>query len=439
MNIVLATNSFASIGGSETYLLTVAEQLQRLGHGATIHAVNLGEMAELAAGRGIAIAPELDDLPAQCDVVVTQDGGMAYTFADRLPRTPQVFVCHSVIFDLQLPPLLPGVAGAVVALSGRVERRVRALDTPHEVVRLRQPIDTERLVPRSAPRAKPERVLLLGNYLRGDARRVIQETWGAAGVKVVQVGHDTSRSLHPEQEIADVDIVVGKGRAVLDAMSCGRPAYIYDAWGLDGWVTPEHYPRMEAGAFAGEALPIAVSVDRLKRDLDDYDPLMGQANRDLIMNHHQAREHAEDLVGLFQRVAPNARPTTSPNRELARLVRHRWRDEAELFTLRRDFAAVADRTERDLAERESAHQAELHAVLTDLAERESAHRAELQAVRTRHRRALQSARAAADERLRAITGQRRVRVGLALGRASDRIRAGLRRARSAGRASRRQP
>ncbi len=42
MRIVLGTHSFRGIGGSETYLLTAAEHLQRLGHDVTIHAVEGG-------------------------------------------------------------------------------------------------------------------------------------------------------------------------------------------------------------------------------------------------------------------------------------------------------------------------------------------------------------------------------------------------------------
>ena len=43
--------------------------------------------------------------------------------------------------------------------------------------------------------------------------------------------------LSPEIRMNDVDIVVGKGRAVLEGMSCGRPAYLFDSFGGDGWVT----------------------------------------------------------------------------------------------------------------------------------------------------------------------------------------------------------
>ena len=55
MEVVLSAQHFASIGGAETYLLTVAEQLQRLGHGVMIHAQELGEMADEAMRRGLRV------------------------------------------------------------------------------------------------------------------------------------------------------------------------------------------------------------------------------------------------------------------------------------------------------------------------------------------------------------------------------------------------
>jgi hypothetical protein len=241
MKIVLANNAFAGVGGRETYLLTVGEQLQRLGHEIMIYAMVCGPMADLATARGVPMARESSDLPQSCDVVLAQDAAMAYELGERWPKTPQVFVAHSPIFDLQLPPLVSGIAGAVVVLCDRVEKRIRAMNVSQEIVRLRQPIDAERLTPRGAPRSRPQRALLLGNYLQADVRRVIVDAWASEGIEVVQVGQPTVESLNPESDIAEADIVVGKGRAILDAMACGRPAYIYDMFGTDGWVTPEHY------------------------------------------------------------------------------------------------------------------------------------------------------------------------------------------------------
>ena len=58
-------------------------------------------------------------------------------------------------------------------------------------------------------------------------------------------------------------------------MSCGRPAYVYDDFGTDGWVTPAAYPAMEADGFAGQALEHSATRERLRDDLAAYDPAMG--------------------------------------------------------------------------------------------------------------------------------------------------------------------
>src|SRR6185312_7896157 len=231
-----------------------------------------------------------------------------------------------------------GIVSAVVVMSERFERRLRALDTKHRIVRLRQPVDVERMVPAGPPHPRPRRAILLGNYLRGARRDAIVGAWTSAGIEVAQVGVPAGTALlHPQTEIAGADIVVGKGRAILDAMSCGRPAYVYDSFGTDGWVTPADYPLMEADAFAGLALGRVADAAQLRRDLDDYDPSMGLANRDLIMTHHHGRVHAEQLIALCQDLAPAAAPYTTPKRELGRLAKAKWRAEAELYALRNEI------------------------------------------------------------------------------------------------------
>jgi hypothetical protein len=420
VRILLATEAFHHVGGTETYVLTLADHLLRLGHQVRVFSHHPGDMAELARGRGIDVVGDLGDLGDPVDVVVPQDGATAYDLHDRWPDVPQVFVCHSAMFDLQQPPLVPGVAAAVVVLSDRVRRRVEALDGDFRIVRLRQPIDTERLVPRRTPSATPRRALLLGNYLDGDARRLIVDTWTALGVEMVQVGSATVQTLQPEDDIAAADIVVGKGRAVLDAMSCGRPAYVHDAFGADGWVTASSYPDIEADSIAGQAFPEVVDAARLGRDLAAYDPAMGQVNRTLVLKHHQARTHAQEMVQLFAGLARDPAPPVTQARELARVVRLRWRAEGELFGLRHAFQAEAERSAAGLAaaQREAAH-------LTDLlraAEREREVAEAARAAEERRRLAAERGRDLARLRRRrlrrrydALRARRWVRLGRALG------------------------
>ena len=334
MEIVLATHTLDGVGGSETYLLTVAEQLQQLGHSVTAHAHTGGTMSEFMAGRGVPVTIGERGLPDACDALLVQDAGMAYALAQRWPETPQVFRAPSALHHFQFPPQLAGVVAAVVVCSERMARHVESLAGEREVVRLRQPVDTQRFTPRGEIRERPRRAVLLGNYAAGRRRDVIEEAWGSAGVECVTVGAHGTPTPEPANMIAAADIVVGKARAILDAMACGRAAYVLDIAGGDGWVTEDTYPAMEADNFGGQATDWTLDRERLVADLADYRPEMGQINRDLVFAHHDARSHAYELVALFRRLSHRPEPAPGPLRELARLVRLQWATEQDALAQR---------------------------------------------------------------------------------------------------------
>jgi hypothetical protein len=371
MELVLSAHHFASIGGAETYLLTVAEQLQRLGHGVTLHALELGEMADEAESRGLAVARADDGLPDRCDAILAQSSATSPLLAARYPDVPQVFVTHGAGYDFMLAPQLPRLVSKVVAMNDRVAARMRAGAAPYEVVRLRQPIDLDRFNPRAPARATPRTVLLLGNYLRGGRRAVLEGACAALGLEIRQIGrHGGASHPRPELEIADADIVVGYGRSAIEGMACGKAVYVYDHSGGDGWVTADSYALLEANGFAGSATEAAVDSERLRRDLLDYDPEMGLVNRELARANHDAVNHAAELVPVFKAASPppeGADPGAM--REIARLARVQWAVEgrAAMFRLEselmRERAEAAERTAEERARHVDEAEARLAALL----------------------------------------------------------------------------
>lgn len=322
MRILIGTHQLSWIGGADTYVATVAEHLQRLGHEVTIFAAELGEMTQIARASGLTVLDDEQALPAEPDVIYAQDAYAALLLADRYPRTPQAFAIHADEYDLWLPPQLPDLTAVVVACHDRVAKRARAAAIAPEVVRLRQPVDTERFSPRGPLRDPPRRALLLGNYLIGDRLGLVVRACAEAGIECEQVGYKSGGpTTEPEQAMGDVDIVIGKARVIVEAMASGRAAYVYDHNGGDGWVTPERYALLEADNFGGQAEPVATDLARLRRDLQAYRPDMGVANRELAVSNHSANKHAQELALLFERLSPRTEPVVGPLRELARLVR----------------------------------------------------------------------------------------------------------------------
>lgn len=340
MKLILATNHLG-LGGSESYLLTVAEQLDRLGHEVVIYAAERGLGVEVALERGLTVIGEAE-LAGEHDAALVQDGGVSFQIAERCPSLPQIFVAHSAMFDVQAPPQLPGMIGAVVVLNDRVGRRMQSYATGVDVVRLRQPIDTERFFPRSPLPEEPRRALLLSNNPNVDRLTMLESACADAGIELVRMGGAAGHTTDSGPALAAADIVIGYGRSILEAMAYGRAAYVYDWNGGDGWMTAESYPAIEADGIAGSSGRMTVDIGRLSEDLRRYSASMGPVNHDLVYTHHRASVHAQELVRLLQRLPePPARPR-APLQEMARLVRLEWRARGDLQAMARENAHLRE-------------------------------------------------------------------------------------------------
>ena len=327
MRILLANKAMTLLGGSEAYLITVGEQLQRLGHDVVAYAPEHGEAAQCARDRGLRLVSGLGELPDEVEGVLAQDTIVAYQLAAAYPKAVRLYVAHSYYWEQHRPPQIRDVCHGIVTLNDYVMRFCEAHAEHPRLVRLHQPINTTRFSP-AVRRERPKRVLAFGNYWAGSRYRTLVDACDAAGLQLEHVGLNGRTSTTPELEIAEADIVVGVGRCILEAMACGRAAYVYGIGGGDGWVTPESYAAMEADGFAGHATDTVVNTERLRRDLANFDPGMGQANRDIAWRHHRAGRHATELVALLRATQSNPAPDQAPLEEMARLVRVQW--EAEM-------------------------------------------------------------------------------------------------------------
>ena len=303
MEILAGIHQLSPAEGAESYLVTVCRELERLGHEVTVFTAEPGGPPD-----GVRVATAERGLPLAPDVIYAQDAYAALLLADLYPLTPQAFVLQEGTDDLWLPPQLPGVIAVVIACDDRVAARARAASLAQKLVRLRQPVDVEEHSPRGPLADPPRRVHLSSGGLSDHRRGVLERACAAAGLETVDA-------------TADADIVVGRGRAAVEAMAAGRAVYVYGDDGGDGWVSPDRYELLEADGFTGRAEPTATDFDWLRYDLDAYSPDLGPAARELAVANHDAADHAHELVAIFEGLAPRRDPVEAPLRELARLVR----------------------------------------------------------------------------------------------------------------------
>jgi len=327
VQILISHHSFSGYGGTETYALTIGSELQHLGHRVLLYsATPTGPIAETARERGLVVTANYAELPDNCDALIAQDAGTAMSLAARFPDATRLYVAHSDFFPLQVPPQIEGFCHAIVAMSDRVKAFVEALAYHSTIVRLRQPVDLKRFgaFP-SRPADGCRRALLLGNYLGGSGVDVVAKACTAAGFELSVIGAHTQSTSAPEREIAIVDVVIGYGRCVVEALAGRRAAYVYGVDGCDGWVTPESYDALEADGFGGRGLTGTITPDRLTSDLAKWHPGMGEVNRQLAAQHHDAIQHATALTTLINSLRSGLRRATlTSGEEFARLVRLEW-------------------------------------------------------------------------------------------------------------------
>jgi hypothetical protein len=211
-------------------------------------------------------------------------------------------------------------------------------------------------------------------------------------------------------------VLVGYGRSMLEAMACGRRAYIHDQAGSEGWITPESYARMEAGGFAVAAARLPPDGRRLSADLQAYRREWGAAGRDLIRTQHDARDHAAALVTLMERLGPGAavaKPTAM--RALAQLAESQLRAElmAEHYRVEsHQWFSLYHGAQEEMARQRGAWELELAALEGRRAAAE------------REREECAAAAARAQERLAAFRRTRRYRLAQALAGPLERARRG---------------
>ena len=409
MLIVVSHLEMVGFGGTESYVLTVAEGLERLGHDVVVHAPEVGPSAAFARERGVRVVAGEAELPARCDAVFAQDAVTAYALARRYPDAARVFVAHSGAFAVQSPPQLEDACHGVVVMNDRLRKRTEGLARRLPVARLRQPIDLQRFCfqTMNVGQQRPPRVLLLSNYTTPARASMVEHACAAAGLELRRVGAKTVATPTPEHEIASAEIVLTLGRGALEAMAGGRAAYVFGDAGGDGWVTPDTYAALEADGFSGRALGEAIGADRLAADLAGWTEELGELGRDLACTHHAANDHCLQLLELVERLGRAHPADPEAAAELARLARLEWKQNMGARQAAVQTDAARAESYRLGVETHELRQ-ELAAAQATLAAVESARRAETDALR--------------DELTR-LRGTRRYRAAGLLAKPLDRLRA----------------
>lgn len=298
------------LSGSSTYTFTLASEFKKKGHKVDVFSPFPGTMANELKKKDISVYEALDEVPnKKYTSIIAQHNVLALMIRSIKPAVPMLFISHSTIEFLEQPPSIDINIQKYVAISEAVKNNlVLNHGIPTEDIEIiRNFVDVNRFSPQSEINEKPKAVLFLSNRYTSKVYEIIEGACRKLRLKLIFIGK-TKPVLKTEDYINEADIVISLGRGILEAMSCGRAAIVYDYQGGDGVITPNTILEIRKWHFSGKRFKKNYDVSGLVKEIQKYEQSMGKINRELILKDYNASLLSDKIINICNQTQNNFCP-----------------------------------------------------------------------------------------------------------------------------------
>lgn len=291
--------------GTQLYTRDVAEVLRELGHSPVVYSPRLGEVAAELRARGVAVISHLAQLGNPPDIIHGQHHLEAMEAMLRFPSVPALFVCHGWLPWPEAPPRFPSLLCYVAVDRLRRDRLVLEHGISEDrVTILHNFVDLDRFRPRPPLPQRPRRALLLSNQASVETFvPAVERACAAAGLELTVAGHAAGQSVQsPEDLIASFDLVFARGRTALEAMAVGAAVILCDLEGCGPLVGTANFDALRDLNFGLGTLRPPVQEERLRTEIQRYDPEEAARVRDRVRRECGRSEAVARLIELYREI-----------------------------------------------------------------------------------------------------------------------------------------
>lgn len=254
MRILITNNHLERMGGTETWVLTMARYLAKE-HTIGVYTRHKGYVSDL-------LAPYIDDDPKGYDLALINHNSCINVGAKY-----KIFTSHGMWNDIEKPA--PG-CDEYVAVSENVAEY-------HNLKRIiKNPIDTARFAPNKPINKTPENILAITHC---------EVPFGV--IRPSRLEDDMDKRINA------VDLVITRGRGVLEAMSCARNVIVWDErpflMGGDGYKSNPGITGNVGGEYKYQTI-------NWNEELAKYNHADGARNRKYIKEHHDVTKIAKEYI-----------------------------------------------------------------------------------------------------------------------------------------------
>jgi hypothetical protein len=297
LSILVTNNYLETYGGSETFCFSLIEELCKLGHSVEYFTFEKGLTSQK-------IETELNVnyfSNKRYDIVFANHNScIKYLRKKIYPSTPIIQICRGIFPDLEQPISL---ANAYVSISEEVQEHLLNLGLQSEVIL--NGINTKRFNSIKPINQNLQKVLSLCQS--EEANSEIENACKILNITFNKLNKHNHPIWNVENEINNVDLVIGLGRSAYEGMSCGRPVIIYDNRPYsqsyaDGYVNNQMINNAIKNNCSGRFFKKTLSVADLVEELKKYTPSSGEFSRDYVEKHLNISLQTKKYINLFSTI-----------------------------------------------------------------------------------------------------------------------------------------
>jgi glycosyltransferase involved in cell wall biosynthesis len=294
MKILISSNTL-DLSGVPTYTLSLYEELVKRGHKVQVYSPKAGPLMSL-----MEVCVDLD-MVNKPDVIIGHHRDCSAVMREGFPGVPLIFSAHGVEPEGEQPPNFE--ADWYTAINEETFKNLVFKGVSIDKITIvRDFVDTKRFSPLSPLNDVLKRVLFISNRKKWKTYAIIRKVCKYLDWDFTAVGSPYGRSYFIEQNINNSDLVIGSGRALLEAMSCGRPVISFDKGVGDGYFTENVYRESRTHNFCGAQCEFAFDEKGLLREMEKYSPEDGKMNREIILVHHNVVDGVDLLLSIIKRL-----------------------------------------------------------------------------------------------------------------------------------------
>ena len=292
--VILISAYTLDLSGVPTVTLTMYNELKKRGYEVQIYSPLGGWLApKMNAKSDFASI-------TRPDIIIAQHNVCAESMRLEFPDIPMIFYTHHPEYEGEQPPSFE--CEWYMAINEDTVANLISKGVPsYKITIVRDFIDIIRFCPMSPINDKLKNVLYISNRKKWRTYANIKKASELLGVNFTAVGSPYGRARSIETDINKSDLVVGWGRCILEAMSCGRPVISYDKEIGDGYLDYDKYLKSRVRNF-GVTCDNKYTVEELVNEIKKYNPKDGGINRAIICANHNSELEINHILSIIGRL-----------------------------------------------------------------------------------------------------------------------------------------